>query len=153
STFAVNNGLSTSRNLASLNARIDNPPAIAIPTFAFPTTTLDQYNLSMSSPPVEGIANPDLVTPYVQQWTASIQHERNGWVMEGRYVGNHAIKMLRGIDFNQVNIRQGDFIADFTRARSNAFLSSNAGKGFVPAYNSTVPGSQPLTFLTKLPAA
>jgi hypothetical protein len=153
STFGVNNGLSTTRSLASLNGRLDSPPAITAPTFQFPTTTLDQFNASMASPPVEGIANPDLVTPYVQQWTASLQHELKGWVLEGRYVGNHAVKMFRGIDFNQVNIQQGDFLPDFTRARNNAFLSLNAGKGFIPAYNAAVSGSQPLTFLSKLPSA
>jgi hypothetical protein len=152
STFGVNNGLSSSRSINNLNARLDSPPTIPTPPFQFPTTTIDQFNLSPSAPSVEGLANPDLVTPYVQQWTASIQREFKGWVVEGRYVGNHAIKMFRGLDFNQINVRQGDFIADFTRARNNAFLSSSAGKGFVPTYNSTVAGSQPLTYISKFPS-
>jgi hypothetical protein len=152
SAIGVNNGLSTVRSLASLNARADALPVIATPQFQFPTSTLAQFNLSPSSPPVEGLVDPNLATPYVEQWTFGIQHEVKGFVFEGRYVGNHALKMYRGLDFNQININQGDFLADFIRARNNGFASLNAGKGFVPTYNSAVPGSQPLTYLTNLPA-
>ena len=152
SVFGVNNGLSSSRTINNLDANIDAAPGVATPTFLFPTTTLDQFNLSKSSPPAEGLANPNLVMPYVQQWTLSVQRDVKGWVLEGRYVGNHAIKMLRGIDFNQVNINQSGLLDDFKRARNNGFLSQNAGKGFVPTYNAGIAGSQPLPYLSTLPA-
>ena len=35
----------------------------------------------------------------------TLAHEIKGFVLEGRYVGNHAVKMLRGVDFNQINIQ------------------------------------------------
>ena len=150
--ITVNNGLNSARQLQNLNGRADSVPAIPTPPFAIPTTTLDQFNLSTSAPPVEGMVDPRLATPYVQQWVLSIQREAKGWVFEGRYVGNHALKMFRGIDFNQINVRQNDFIADFTRARNNGFLAVNAGRTFSPEYDPSIPGSQPLTFLTRLPA-
>jgi hypothetical protein len=151
-TVSINQGLSSSRQENNLNARADAPPPIPAPSFGIPTTTLEQFNLQKSSPPVEGIVDPNLATPYVEQWVLSIQHEVKGWVLEGRYVGNHAVKIFRGIDFNQVNVRQGDFVADFIRARNNGFLAANAGKSFSPAYDSTIAGSQPLTYMNTLPA-
>src|SRR5262249_8537766 len=153
SAILTNNGLSSLRSLASLNARADAPPKIDTPAFQFTTATLAQFNLSPSAPPIEGMIDPNLATPYVEQWVFALQQEVKGWVFEERYVGNHALKMFRGIDLNQINIRQGDFLNDFIRARSNAFASSDAAKGFVPTYNPSVPGSQPLTYLTQLPAA
>jgi len=151
--IAVNNGLSTTRSIASLNARADAIPIITAPAYQYPTTTIDQFNLSPSSPPVEGLVDPNLATPYAEQWVLAIQHETKGFVFEGRYVGNHAVKMFRGIDVNQVDVRQGDFLNDFVRARSNAFASLNNGGGFIPTYNAAVPGSQPLTYLTRFPGA
>jgi hypothetical protein len=152
SSFGINNGLSSSLTQANLNARADAPPTIATPTFRFPTTTLDQFNINPSSPAVEGLIDPNLATPYVEQWTLSVQHEVKGFVFEGRYVGNHALKMFRGIDLNQIDINQGDFLADFKRARSNGFAAVAAGRTFSPLYNSLVPGSVPLTYLANLPA-
>ena len=151
-TVTPNNGLNTAIQANNLVATADNAPRIAAPTFAFPTTTLDQFKLQPSSPPVEGLVNPDLATPYVEQWVVSIQHELKGWTLEGRYVGNHGVKLFRGVDLNQVNINQGDFLADFKRARNNGFAAATAGLAFSPAYNPNVPGSQPLDFLNKLPS-
>ena len=151
-TVSVNGGLSTARQEQNLNARADAPPPIAAPPFQIPTTSLDQFNIQRNAPPVEGLVDPNLATPYVEQWVLSIQQELKGWVLEGRYVGNHAVKIFRGIDFNQVNVRQGDFVADFTRARGNGFLAVRAGKSFSPLYDSTVAGSQQLTYLNTLPA-
>jgi len=151
--FSVNNGLSTTRSLASLNARADAPPTIQVPTFAFPTTTLDQFNLAPTAPPVEGLIDNNLRTPYVEQWNISIQREVKGFIFEGRYVGNHAVKMFRGIDLNQINIQQQGFLQDFIRARSNGFAAVAAGGAFNPVYNPAIKGSQPLTYLTQLPSA
>jgi hypothetical protein len=152
--IVVNSGLSTAVQASSLHEFADALPSIQAPSFKFPTTPLDLFNLSPSSPSVVGLIDPKLATPYVEQWVFAIQHEAKGFVFEGRYVGNHALKMFRGIDFNQVNIRQGDFLPDFIRARNNGFAALNAGKGsFIPTYDPSVPGSQPLTYLTQFPAA
>ena len=40
-----------------------------------------------------GLINPNLRTPYVQQWNFTIQHEIKGTIIEARYVGNHATKL------------------------------------------------------------
>jgi hypothetical protein len=80
-----------------------------------------------------------------------VQHDLKGWVVEGRYVANHAVKMFRGIDFNQIQLNNlPGFVDDFKRARNNMFLANSAGLGFNPAYNASVAGSQPLTVLPGL---
>ena len=63
---------------------------------------------------------PNLVTPYVQQWTIGIQHEIKGMIFEARYLGNHGTKLLRAFDINQVLYNANGFLADFQRAQSNA---------------------------------
>ena len=64
--------------------------------------------------------DPDLRTPYVQQWNIGVQREIfRDTVAEVRYVGNRGIKLTRGIDINQQRIFAGGFLEDFQRARFN----------------------------------
>jgi hypothetical protein len=81
----------------------------------------------------------------VQQWNLSVEHDFKGTVLSVRYVGNHGVKELRAIDFNQIDIKAGGFLDDFLRARSNGNLSRAATGVFNPAYNPSISGSQPLT--------
>jgi hypothetical protein len=84
-------------------------------------------------------------------------------VIELRYVGGYSKEMVRSIDYNQVDIRNNGFLADFLRARQNVALSSaqNAAEtaAGVPAanrtpisggFNSNVTGSQQLTVFPNL---
>ncbi len=107
-----------------------------------PTSFATQYNLN---PAVYfTLMNPHLQTPYDQQFGLSIQHEIKGTIIEARYVGNHATKLLRGFDLNQENITSNGFLSDFQKAQNNGNLAL-AGTGvFNPAYNPRIPGSQPL---------
>jgi hypothetical protein len=79
-----------------------------------------------------------------------VAHDIKGFVMEARYVGNHAVKMLRGVDFNQINVNQNGFVKDFIAARNNGALSLAAGKGFNPTFNPAIPGSQNLPFFNSV---
>ena len=148
--FGVNNGLSTAQSVGNLKAFANSAPAIPAPAFAIPRTSLDNYNASPSSPPAQGLIDPNLATPYVQQWNLSVQREVKGFVFEGRYVGNHTVKQLRVIDFNQVDVSRGGYIQDFINARNNGFLALNATGSFNPAYNAALAGSKPLPFFATL---
>jgi hypothetical protein len=149
---SANNGLTSTINGDNLNGRVTgNLPAIRTPAFQLPSTTLAQFELTPNSPPVQGLIDPNLATPYVQQWNLSIQQEYKGFVFEGRYVGNHAVKQLRQIDFNQVNVKQDTFLQDFISARNNGFLALAAGRGFDPRFNAAVAGSRPTPFFDRLP--
>ncbi len=94
-----------------LSGTVSNLPAIPAPPFQVPTTYAQQYALN---PYVAfTLMNPNLKTPYDQQFALSIQHEIKGTIIEARYVGDHATKLLRGFNVNQINITQNGFLLRF----------------------------------------
>ncbi len=146
---STNSGLSgTASNTGLVNTLSGSLPPIPAPTFMVPRTFADNYALNPTN--AQGMPDPNLRTPYVQQWSFGIQQELKGFIVEARYVGNHATKGLRAFDYNQVIIKENGFLDDFKRARSNGFLAAKAGNGFNPAYDPTVPGSQQLTVFPQL---
>ena len=122
-------------------------PAIPAPTFKMPRTYADQLALSTTN--VVWALNPNVVTPKVHEINFSIEREVSpNMSFAVRYVGVLGRDLLFGVDLNQTNAGTNQaFLADFTRARSNGYLSQTAGKGWVAAYNPAVVGSQPLTIL------
>jgi len=75
--------------------------------------------------------------PYVQQWSFGIEREiGNNTAIEVRYVGNHAVKIFRAIDFNEVNIFENGFLNEFMNAKKN--LEANGGTSFIPGKAGTV---------------
>ncbi len=151
----IRNSVATSSGLQSLVTnsnvvgRLAAAPAIPTPAFKVPRTLADNYALDSTS--ATGIPDPNLVTPYVQQYNFGIQQEIKGTILEVRYVGNHLVKGLRGIDYNQVNINAGGFLADFKRAQQNGLLSQAATGRFDPRYNANISGSQPTPVFNSLP--
>jgi hypothetical protein len=146
----TNAGLGQSVTGQGLVGRASALPAITAPGFKVPRSFGDNYALSRTTN--FGIADPNLRSPYVQQWTIGIEREVKGIVFDARYVANHGTKLLRALDYNQVNINAGGFLADFQRAQNNGLASQRAGGAFTPAYNANIAGSQPLTVLTTLPS-
>jgi hypothetical protein len=147
----TNAGLSqTVTNPTALSSLISaGLPNILTPAFTVPRTFLDNYNLSPTTN--FGMPDPNLRSPYVEQWNVGIQHEFKGFVLEGRYVGNHGVKLLRALDFNQININAGGFLGDFLRAQQNGNLALAKTGVFNPAYDPTIPGSQVLTVFPLMP--
>jgi hypothetical protein len=120
------------------------------PPYQVPTT----FGFQQSLNPNIGFAllNPNLRTPYDQQFAASIQHEFRGTIIEVRYIGSHGTKLLRSFDINQINVKQNGFLGDFLKAQQNAALAlaSNPRGGYNPAYQPRLPGSQPLPVFSQL---
>jgi outer membrane receptor protein involved in Fe transport len=140
----TNAGLSANSTRTGLSARVSTGlPPVEVPAFKVPRTFADNYALDTQS--AFGMPDPNLRTPYVQQWSFGIQQEIKGAVVEVRYVGNHATKAFRAFDYNQVVIRENGFLDDFIRARNNGFLALAARGAFDPRYDPNIPGSQPLT--------
>ena len=100
----TNQGLQTAVSNPDVIGQISaNPPKIPTPVLHVPRTFLD--NLTDSGPAnAEGIINPNLKTPYIQQWSLGIQHEYRKFVIDVRYIGNHGAHEWRAIDFNQVQV-------------------------------------------------
>jgi hypothetical protein len=123
-------------------------PTIPVPAFQVPTTVAANYANNPFN--TVGMIDPTLRPPHVQQYSIGIQHEIRGTIFEARYVGNHVVGAYRAFDFNQVVINQNGFLADFLRAQKNGFLAQAATGTFNPAYNASIPGSQPLQLFGKL---
>ncbi|BDC47736.1 hypothetical protein F183_A00520 [Bryobacterales bacterium F-183] len=137
----TNSGLSLGRTDTALRGALAARPEVSQPAYKVPRTFQDNFLLNPTG--AFGTVNPNLVTPYVQQWNFSIQRQIGGGVLEARYVGNKGTKLFRSFDYNQININERGFLEDFRRAQANGIASQNAGLGFNPAYQG--PGTQPLT--------
>jgi len=152
----TNGGLGQTVAASNLTSRVSsNLPAIATPGFKVPRTFQDNRNLSPTALPNFAMPDPNLRSPYVQQWNFGLQRDVKGVLFDLRYVGNHGTKLFRGFDLNQVIISPA-FLADFKRAQSNVALSTaaNATTKSIPisgAFNSNIPGSQPLQVFPLLP--
>jgi hypothetical protein len=147
--FTFNNpGLQAFPANFDLSGTVTGAPKIVPPPFQVPTTYASQYALNPST--TFTLMNPHLRTPYVQDFAFSIQHEIKGTIIEARYIGNHATKLLRGFDVNQENIISNGFLADFKKAQNNGVLALNATGVFNPAFNSKIPNSQTLPVFNQL---
>ena len=108
---------------------------LVTPTFAIPLTDKQNFDIN----PGNGLwaIDPNLRTPYVQQW--NIGYERavtKNTAIEVRYVGNHAIKVWRAVDINEVNIFENGFLNEFLNAQKN--LAINGGSSFAAGAAGTV---------------
>jgi hypothetical protein len=144
----TNDGLQSTATRSGLSGTLASPPAVVPPVFKVPRAFADNYANNTQS--AYGMPDPGLRTPYIQQWTFGIQQAVKGAVVEIRYVGNHSTKLWRAFDYNQVIIKQNGFLDDFKRAYNNGLLSQKATGRFLPAYDPSIPGSQPLPVFGQL---
>ena len=89
--------------------------------------------------------DPNLRTPYVQQWSFGFEREIfKDTAFEVRYSANHAIKVFRAVDFNEINIFENGFLNEFRRAQSN--LAINTANGQPNSFGNLFPalGTVPL---------
>jgi hypothetical protein len=148
----TNSGLSSTATRSGLTGRIStNLPPVTTPAYKVPRTFQDNYDVDSQS--AFGLPEPNLRTPYIQEWNFGIQHDIKGTVFDIRYVGNHGTKLIRAFDYNQVLIRENGFLDDFSRALSNGRLAKAATGVFVPDFNPAIAGSQQLTVFPRLGSA
>jgi hypothetical protein len=117
---------------------------LVTPTFKMPVTASENFSIN----PANGlwVFDPNLRTPYVQQWSFGYEREiLQNTALEIRYVGNHAVKVYRGVDYNEVNIFENGFLQEFMNARRN--LEIQGGNTFVHTPGS---GTVPLPILSTL---
>jgi hypothetical protein len=148
--ITTNTGLSSTVTNTNVVANLSGAPSIPVPPYKVPRTQVDNYALNPAA--ALGMPDPNLRTPYVQQYTLGIQHEVKGTVIEARYLGNHGVKLFRAYDYNQVQIGPNGFLDDFKRAQSNGFAALSATGKFDPRYNAAIAGSQQLPFFNQLPS-
>src|SRR5579872_5954439 len=150
STATANTGLVGTSSITNASGVISAPPKLTAPAFQIPITTAQNFtNTGQNS--VQGLIDPHLKTPYVHQWNFSLENQWKGVIFNASYIGNHAVGLLRQIDFNQININQGGYLQDFKNAYNNGILALNATGRFNATYNPSIAGSVPLPFFNSLP--
>ncbi len=145
-----NEGLRATASGTGLSGRVsENLPPTSVPDYKVPRTFQDNYWLNPFT--AFGLPDPNLRTPYIQQWSFGIQRKIEDIFVEVRYVGNHSTKLFRAFDINPEIIRENGFLDDFNRALQNGNLARDAIGMFDPNYSADIPGSQPLTVFSQLP--
>ena len=119
-----NDGLSQLSSVPGIRGTVSGNGLLPIPTpeFKIPRTARD----GILADPLAAIftIDPNLRTPYVQQWNVGIQHEiMQNTAVELRYVGNHGVKLSRAVDLNQL-LLPPEFVEEFRSAQRN--LAANA---------------------------
>jgi Carboxypeptidase regulatory-like domain len=113
-----------------------SPQAIPVPTMSdtFSGNWINLYNYNTGNSYGYAV-DPNLSTPYVQQWNLSVQREI-GWnsSVTVSYVGNRGTKLYRAIDLNQVIINSNGFLQAFNSIRQNGFDSLAATGAFNICY-------------------
>ena len=118
------------------------------PTFQMPIT--DRANNLLNPNNSLWAIDPNLRTPYVQQWSFGYEREiLPNTAFEIRYSANHAIKVYRAVDFNEVNIFENGFLQEFLRAQKN--LAINAANGTPNSFANLFPalGTVPLPIFSR----
>ena len=139
-----NSGLSSTVSLPSLNARLSTLNAtVPTPPFGIPRSFADGNLRAGNFFSTVFAIDPTIQVPRLFEYNFGIQRELGfQTALEIRYVGSFSNQLIRGIDFNQVNIRSNGFLADFNRARANLLLTGNPG--------CTTAGCQPLTVFPQI---
>ena len=150
-TGTTNPGLIASRaNTAPTGVLTESGLALGTPTFTMPIT--DRTNFLANPANSLWAIDPNLRTPYVQQWSFGYERElTRNMAVEARYVGNHAIKVWRANNFNEVNIFENGFLQEFLNAQRN--LAARGGTSFAPNGTAGLPACPtcvPLPILERL---
>jgi hypothetical protein len=85
---------------------------------------------SFSAPVAGNYINPELRSPYVQNWSLGIQRQlTKSTVLELRYVGNKSTHMWHRQNIQEVNIFENGFLDEFKNAQRNLAAHQAAGCG------------------------
>jgi hypothetical protein len=138
---------------ASLNFRFGSEPRVPTPVYTpIENRTFASNNAAASLQGTVFAVDPNVQSPRTTEYSIGLTREL-GWdsAIEVRYVGGRSKSLLRGVDFNQIDINSNGFLADFNRARSNLLLcNATTGCATGAAFNSAIVGSQVLTVFPNL---
>lgn len=118
--FNGNDGLAQGVQINDISGTISGAGRVAVsqPEFLVPRTLAQ--NIALDPESAIFTIDPNFRTPYVQQWNIGFEREiMRDTAVEVRYVGNHGVKLTRGLDLNQVRIFDNGFLEDFRRAQFN----------------------------------
>lgn len=94
--------------------------------------------------------DPGMSTPYVLDWGFGIQRELwQKFTIETRYVGNHAVKLNRSWNVNELDLNNNGLLQEFLNAQNNLVINTNNGQKGTFA-NNNFPGQVATPILDKL---
>ena len=106
---------------------------VPLPTPVFQMPITDRANNLLNPNNSLWAIDPDLKTPYVQQWSFGYEREIfPNTAFEVRYAANHAIKLYRAVDFNEINIFENGFLQEFLNAQRNLAARGAGATSFAP---------------------
>jgi hypothetical protein len=145
-----NTGLVATPSRTSLAQLLRDGRPTLTAQFMVPRSYLDNYAINPQS--AAFAIDPNFRIPYVQQWNLSIQREVGfNTAVELRYVATKGSGLVRGLDYNQVIIRENGFLDDFLRARRNGFAALQRAGVFDPRCPSpNNPACESLTVFPRL---
>ena len=121
--------IQTSANTTPTGVLTAGGVPLTTPTFIMPIT--DRQNFLANPNNALWAIDPDLRIPYVQQWSFGYEREiTRNMAFEIRYAANHAVKVWRANNFNEVNIFENGFLNEFRNAQKN--LTARGGTSFAP---------------------
>lgn len=145
-------------NTTALNSRLSDPnfPLPGISPGALvrpPRTYLDNNSAAFSNFGTVFAIDPYIEVPRTQQYSFGWQREFFGnTAFEIRYVGTKSDNLVRGVDFNQIDIFNNGFNTDFLRAQNNLRLCDNTpGCTTGGAFNAGITGSVQTPVFALLP--
>lgn len=143
---------------ASFFALPNNFTAPTVPTLPLPYSFNNSAQVASRFGTVF-VVDPKFQVPRVWEYNIGVQREI-GYQMaiELRYVGSRSNQLVRTIDYNQIDVTNNGFLADFLRAQNNCRLQGATLPGTGDplfrctnaSFNNAIPGSQPLTVFPNL---
>jgi hypothetical protein len=118
-------------------------PTPSAPTASFPVSQRENFIAANNAN--LWFFNGNLPTPYVLEWNLSVQREL--WkriTIEARYVGNHAVKLFRSWDINEIDFQNNGLLPEFQNAQKNLAI------GRTSFANQNLPGQVPLPIFDRL---
>lgn len=146
----TNAGLIQSANATSLTGVLTSDGvSLTTPVFTMPLSDAENYFTN----PNNGLwaIDQNLRIPYVQQWNLGFEREiLPNTALEFRYQGNHAVKVWRANNFNEVNIFENGFLDEFLAAQNNLAIHRANSCSPCSFGNSGLPGQVNLPIMSIL---
>ncbi len=138
----INAAGSSSLNLRLNTLATNGGVGVPVPAFAVPRT-FAQNNAIASRQATAFAIDPKLQVARTMEYNFTFEREVGfQTAIQVSYVGGRSNNLVRSFDFNQVDIFNNGFLADFNRARANLALTGNAA--------CTTAGCQTLTVFPNL---
>jgi hypothetical protein len=107
---------------------IKSNPLPSTPADVFPVS--QKANFAASNAQSLTNVDPNLVNPYILEWSVGIQRELPKRLsLEVRYAGNHAVKQYRAWNINELDLNNNGLMQEFLNAQNNLNISQARGGG------------------------